>query len=217
MSSTLKILLVDDHEVVRRGVATLLADQPGWTVVAEAADGRVAIRLAKRHQPDVVVMDIGMAELNGFEATRQIRRKVPTAEVLILSMHDSDELVREVISAGARGYVLKSDAGRQLIAAVEAVAKHEPFFTSKLAAKAYADSLKPKRRRGRPALTSLTAREREVLQLMCEGHVSREVGERLAISSRTVETHRKRLMKKVGVSTLLGLIRYALRTRIVEP
>src|SRR5829696_5379214 len=130
MERPLRILLVDDHEVVRRGVRALLEQQPEWVMCCEASEGHEAVRRAVEDKPDLVIMDIGMPRLNGFEATRQIRRKLSGVEVLILSMHESEQLIREVISAGARGYVLKSDAGRDLVAAVSALSRHEPFFTS---------------------------------------------------------------------------------------
>ena len=214
MIHPLKILLVDDHEVVRRGLASLLECHDGCEIVGEAGDGRSAVSLARQTEPDVVVMDVGLPELNGFEATLQIRAALPRTEVLILTTHDGEQLVREVIAAGARGYVLKSDAGRQLVAAVRSLGKHRPFFTSKIAAKVYADSSRL-RGRGRPRSVGLTPREREVLQLLAEGKHNREVAERLVLSVKTVETHRARIMRKVGVDSLAGLVRYAVREGIV--
>ena len=210
----LRLLLVDDHEVVRRGMAALLEGNEGWQIVGEAADGRSAVKLAQESRPDVVVMDVGMPELNGFEATRQILKVLPRTEVLILTMHDGEQLVREVIDAGARGYVLKSDAGRQLVAAVHSLGRHQPYFTSEIAAKVYAEATQPPRR-GRPASIGLTRREREVLQLLAEGHNNREVAERLGITVKTAETHRARLMRKVCVGSLAELVRYAVREGIV--
>lgn len=213
-TSPLKLMLVDDHEVVRRGMAALLEGREDWQIVGEAADGRSAVKLAQATIPDVVVMDIVMPELNGFEATRQILKVLPQTEVLILTMHDGEQLVREVVSAGARGYVLKSDAGRQLVAAVQSLSRHQPYFTSKIAAKVYAES-RARPRRGRPASVGLTRREREVLQLLAEGRNNREVAERLERSVKTIETHRARLMRKVGAGSLAELVRYAVREGIV--
>lgn len=210
----LRLLLVDDHEVVRRGMAALLEGHEGWQIVGEAADGRSAVKLAEETRPDVVVMDVGMPELNGFEATRQILKVLPQIEVLILTLHDGEQLVREVIDAGARGYVLKSDAGRQLVAAVHSLARHQPYFTSEIAARVYAEA-RHQPHRGRPATLGLTRREREVLQLLSEGHNNREVGVRLGISVKTIETHRARVMRKVGVRSLAALVRYAVREGIV--
>ncbi|MEA3207117.1 MAG: hypothetical protein QOE70_174 [Chthoniobacter sp.] len=212
----LKLLLVDDHEVVRRGMAALIESHRDWRIVGEAGDGRRAVQLAEEHQPDVVVMDIGMPELNGFEAARQILKAVLGVEILILSMHESEELVREVIDAGARGYVLKSDAGRHLVAAVESLARGQPFFTSQLAARVYEET-RHRVRRGRPPVIGLTRREREVLQLLGEGRHNREVAARLEISIKTVETHRARIMRKLDVRTVAELVLYAVRANIIQP
>lgn len=213
----LKILLVDDHEVVRRGLSALLETRPGWTVVGEASDGRTAVRMARETEADVVIMDIGMPELNGFEATRKIRKSRPEAELLVLSMHESEQLVREIIGAGARGYVLKSDAGRDLIAAVEALSRHEPFFTSHVAAKVFQLANRQEvRKRGRKPQAGLTRREREIIQLLAEGHNNREIADRLGISVKTAETHRSRLMRKLDVTSLAALVRYAIREQIVQ-
>ena len=214
MSTPLRILLVDDHEVVRRGLAALLEGHDGWQIVGEAADGRSAVQLARATRPDVVVMDVAMPELNGFEAAQQIREALPRTEVLILTMHDGEQLVREVIAAGARGYVLKSDAGRQLVAAVRSLGEHRPYFTSQIAAKVYAES-QARPSRGRPPSIGLTRREREVVQLLAEGHNNREVAERLGRSVKTIETHRARVMRKVGAGSLAELVRYAVREGIV--
>ena len=210
----LRLLLVDDHEVVRRGMAALLDGNDGWEIVGEAADGRRAVTLATETRPDVVVMDVAMPELNGFEATRQIRKALPQTEVLILTLHDSEQLVREVIDAGARGYVLKSDAGRQLVAAVSSLGRHQPYFTSAIAAKVYAET-QQEPRRGRPPTIGLTRREREVLQLLAEGNNNREIADRLGRSAKTIETHRARLMRKVNAGSLADLVRYAIREGIV--
>lgn len=213
----LRVLLVDDHELLRRGVAALLTGHAGWTVVGEASDGRSAVRMAEETRPDVVVMDIGMRELNGFEATRQIHQSRPETQVLIFTMHESEHLVRETIAAGARGYVLKSDASQQLVAAVEALSRHEPYFSSRIAARVFEEVSLPKRpRRGRRRESGLTQREREVVQLLAEGLHNREVAARLGISVKTAETHRARVMRKLGVASLAELVRYAVRENIVE-
>jgi DNA-binding NarL/FixJ family response regulator len=211
---TVRLLLVDDHEVVRRGLAALLEGNDEWEIVGEAGDGRSAVKLAEETRPDVIVMDVAMPELNGFEATRQILKAAPKTEVLILTLHDGEQLVRDVIEAGARGYVLKSDAGRELVAAVSSLARHQPYFTSAIAARVYEESRR-KPARGRPAASGLTRREREVLQLLAEGCNNREVADRLGLSVKTIETHRARVMRKVGVGSLAELVRYALREGIV--
>ena len=215
---TIRILLADDHEVVRRGLRALLETHPGWEVCGEAADGRAAVALAQKLSPDIVVMDIGMPQLNGFEATRQILERTRGIEVLVLSMHDSEQMVREVIGAGARGYVLKSDAGRDLVAAVEALLRRESFFTPSVALSVRASELKvagSKRPSLRPA-GELTRREREVLQLLAEGRANKVVARVLGISVKTAETHRARIMRKLGMKSLADLVRYAIRNGFIE-
>ncbi len=211
-----RILLVDDHEVVRRGLRALLETHPGWVVCGEAADGRTAVRLARSLVPHIVVMDLIMPELNGLEATRQILDKDRQVQILVLSMHESDQVVREVLAAGARGYVLKSDAGRDLVAAIEALLRGRPFFTSRVAANIHELEFKarPGRRAFKP-LGQLTAREREVLQLLAEGRTNKEVGHLLGISVKTAETHRARVMRKLSVDSVADLVRYAIRNGFI--
>ena len=218
-AKTPRILLVDDHELVRRGLRALLEMQPGWVVCGEAADGRTAVDLAQKLAPDIVVMDIGMPQLNGIEAARQILERTHGIEVLMLSVHDSEQAVREVIGAGARGYVLKSDAGRDLVAAVEALLRREPFFSPSVAVSVRAAALKisaPTRASLRPAGV-LTRREREVLQLLAEGRANKAVAKLLGISVKTAETHRARIMRKLRFKSLAELVRYAIRNGFVEP
>jgi DNA-binding NarL/FixJ family response regulator len=211
-----RIMLVDDHEVVRRGIAGLLAEHPQCEVCGEAGDGRSAVKLAQTLQPDIVIMDLGMPELNGFEATRQLRRAVPDLQVLALSMHDSEQMIREVIAAGARGYVLKTEAGAQLLEAVDALRERRPFFNSRFAAAAH-DALQSAGVRKRSARgRELTRREREILQLLAEGRTNRETGEALKISVKTVETHRARIMKKLQIASVAGLVRYAIRNNMIQ-
>jgi DNA-binding NarL/FixJ family response regulator len=213
----MKILLADDHEVVRRGMRVLLEARPGWQVCDEAVDGRDAVEKTVRHRPEVVILDIGMPVLNGLDAARQIRKELPATEVLILTMHESEQVVREVIEAGARGYVLKTDAGRALVKAVEALAQHKTFFTSRVADLAER-ALQANDREGSAKETSvLTQREREVVQLLAEGRTNKDVAESLGISVRTVETHRNNIMRKLGGHTLSDLVRYAVRNNIVAP
>ena len=214
----IRILLADDHEIVRRGLRALLETHPGWEVCGEAADGRAAVELAQKLSPDIVVMDIGMPQLNGFEATRQILERTRGIEVLVLSMHDSEQMVREVIGAGARGYVLKSDAGRDLVAAVEALLRREQFFSPSVASSVRASDLKvagSKRPSLRPA-GELTRREREVLQLLAEGRTNKAVAQALGISVKTAETHRARIMRKLGMKSVAELVRYAIRNGFIE-
>ena len=213
-----QILLVDDHEIVRRGLRALLEIHPGWEVCGEAADGRAAVQLAVALQPHVVVMDLSMPNLNGFDAAHQIIERLPDVKILILSMHESEQLVREVLAAGVRGYILKSDAGRDLIAAVEALERGETFFTSQLASRIHAKEFKDaKRSRTARRKGPLTPREREILQLLAEGRTNREMGTNLGISVKTAETHRARVMRKLGVGSLADLVRYAIRNGLIQP
>ena len=215
---TIRILLADDHEVVRRGLRALLETHDGWEVCGEAADGRAAVELAQTLAPDIVVMDIGMPQLNGFDATRQILERARGIEVLVLSMHESEQFVREVIGAGARGYVLKSDAGRDLVAAVEALLRRETFFSPSVATSVRAAALRvagPKRPSLRPA-GELTRREREVLQLLAEGRANKAVAKELGISVKTAETHRARIMRKLEMKSLADMVRYAIRNGFIE-
>jgi DNA-binding NarL/FixJ family response regulator len=215
----MRILIADDHEIVRRGLRNLLETQANWEVAGEAITGRQAVEEAKRLSPDLVIMDISMPEMNGLEATRQICKIAPDTQVLILSIHENEQLVHEVLEAGARGYVLKSDAGRDLIAAVESLCQHKPFFTpkvSEMVLEGYlkngnvADSHKSPQNR-------LTTREREIVQLLGEGQTNKEVAERLNISVKTVETHRSHIMEKLNIHSLGDLIRYAVRNHLIQP
>jgi DNA-binding NarL/FixJ family response regulator len=210
-----RILLADDHDVVRRGVRSLLEARPRWQVCGEAANGREAVRLAARLNPDVAVLDLEMPELNGLEATRQIKRKLPDTEVLIYSVHETEQLIREVLAAGARGYVLKADAGRQLVDAVESLSRHKPFFTARASEALLETFLKSPLAAGEVSL--LTDREREVMQLLAEGKVNKEVASALGISVKTVETHRAALMRKLGMNSIVELVHYAIRNHLVRP
>jgi DNA-binding NarL/FixJ family response regulator len=210
-----RILLADDHDVVRRGVRALLEARPCWQVCGEAANGREAVKLAVSLKPDIAVLDLEMPELNGLEATRQIKRKLPNTEVLIYSMHETDQLIREVLAAGARGYVLKADAGRQLVDAVEALSRHKPFFTTRASETLLESFLKSPLAAGEVSL--LTDREREIVQLLAEGKANKEVASALGISVKTVETHRATLMRKLGMNSIVELVHYAVRNHLVRP
>jgi len=214
----LKILLADDHSLMRRGLRSILEAQPGWQVCAEAHTGREAVALAMQLRPDVVVLDVCMPELNGIEATRQIRKASPRTEVLILSVHESDHLVREVIEAGARGYLLKSDSDRELVAAIDSLARHKPFFTGRatemLLGGGTSDSGMASQ--DREAGQRLTAREREIVQLLAEGKTSKEVASVLNISTKTAETHRAHIMRKLEFHSVGEIVRYAVRNQIID-
>ena len=210
---SLRILLADDHELLRQGLRTLIEGQSDWQVCGEASTGREAVAKARELKPDIVVMDFTMPELNGMEATRQIRAALPRTQVLLLTMHESEELVREVLAAGARGYVLKSDAGRVLVDALKALADQKPYFTSKISALVLEGYLNPITREN----PTLTPREREIVQLVAEGRSTKELADRLGISPKTAETHRTNIMRKLNVHSVSEVVRYAIRNKLVEP
>ncbi len=213
---SVRILVADDHEVVRRGVCALLESQPGWVVVGEAITGREAVKKAAKLKPDVVVLDISMPELNGLEATRQIVKAAPQSEVLILTIHDSEQVARQVLAAGARGYVLKSDAGRNLVTAIDTLQQHKPFFTTAVSEMVFRDFLKSNRSVDDAPSDRLTQREREIVQLLAEGKSNKEVASMLGISVKTAETHRRNVLIKLNLHSISDLIHYAIRNKIIE-
>jgi len=215
-----RILLADDHEIVRRGLRSLLEEQPGWQVVGEAGDGREAVAKTKELKPSVVVLDISMPTLNGLEATRQIVKEEPRTKVLILSMSESDALVREVLEAGARGYVLKTDLSRDLISAVEEIHRDRTFFTNKvgqMVLEGYLDT-GPGSKAQSVAVKKdrLTPRQREIVQLLAEGKSSKEVAVTLGLSTKTAETHRANIMQRLNCHSVSELVRYAVRNGIIQ-
>lgn len=207
------ILIADDHEVVRSGVRGIIEDHVGWSVVAEAADGKQAIDKSIATKPDVAILDYSLPLISGIEATRQIRMRVPSVEVLIFTMHDNEILMRDLFKAGARGYLLKSDAAQHLIAAVESLAAHRPFFTGK-ASEALLETFLTSTRQ---IDQILTGRERSVVQLVAEGHSNKQIANVLSISVKTVETHRASVMRKLDIGSTAALVRYAVRNKLIEP
>ena len=214
--SNVRILIADDHELIRRGLVASLAERPDWTIVAEAADGRQACELAALHAPDIAVLDLTMPELNGLDVTRHIRASTPKTRILIVTAHESDQLIREVLDAGAMGYVLKSDAGRVLVQAVEALLDERPFFTSKVARFVLDGYLRSAEESASPATVGLSPRERHIVQLLAEGSNNKEVARTLQLSVKTVETHRSNIMRKMEFGSLADLVRYAIRNKIVD-
>jgi DNA-binding NarL/FixJ family response regulator len=210
-----RILIADDHEVVRRGIRALIESHPGWEVCGEAQDGREALERAREVRPDLVLLDVGMPNLNGLEAARQILGSCTATHILILTMHYSPQLVREIFAVGARGFLLKSDAGRDLVAAVEAVQNHRTFFTSQVM-QAVADGYLNPDQTEKPSRGNLTPREREVLQLLAEGKTSKEVAVALNLSVKTAETHRTNIMRKLDLHSVADLTLYALRNGIAQ-
>jgi DNA-binding NarL/FixJ family response regulator len=214
----LRILLADDHDIVRRGLRELLEQQPGWSVCAEAANGREAVEMALEHRPQVAILDLTMPELNGLEATRRIRQALPETQVLVFTMHDSEELLRGVLRAGARGYLLKSDAARQLVPAVESLAQRKAFFSGRVSEVLLEGFLDSERRRSDElGIERLTAREREIVQLLAEGKSNKEVARALDLSVKTVETHRGAVMRKLDLHSIADLVRFAIRNHMIAP
>jgi DNA-binding NarL/FixJ family response regulator len=211
--AVVRILIADDHEVVRAGLQRILEAQSNWEVVAVVGNGSEAIQKATETKPDVAVIDYSMPLVNGIEVTRQVRAQLPKTEVLVFTMHDNETLIGELLKAGARGYLLKSDANRHLIAAIEALALHRPYFTPKVS-DALLNSFT-----GRPGKknTLLTSREREVVQMIAEGHTNKAIARLLNISLKTVETHRAAVMRKLNLSSFAALVRYAIRNKMIEP
>jgi DNA-binding NarL/FixJ family response regulator len=214
----LRILIADDHDVVRSGLRHLLSEHPGWEVCGEAVTGREAVAMARELVPNVAILDLTMPELNGLEATRQIKSAVPSTEVLIFTMHESERLMRDVLAAGARGYLLKSDAARHVVLAVETLAAHKPFFTSKVSETLLESFLRTaKDAQSESVADPLTAREREIVQLLAEGNSNKRIASRLNISIKTVETHRASIMRKLGVNSIAEIVRYAVRNGLAMP
>jgi DNA-binding NarL/FixJ family response regulator len=214
----LRLLIADDHEIVRKGLRSILETAHDCEVVGEAVDGRQAVTMAKELTPDIVVLDLAMPSLNGLEATRQILKNRPQTKVVILTMHETDPLIRQVLDAGARGYILKTDAGRDLVSAVEALRRNKTFFTSRVAQMILDGFLKgePRPADNQPAGGRLTARQREIVQLLAEGKSSKEVAVALGLSVKTAETHRANIMRKLDCHSVSEVVRYAIRNKIIE-
>src|SRR6185295_15007738 len=214
-----RVLMADDHAVMRRGIREILEADSEIEVVGEAADGREAIRLAEKLKPNVMILDLGMPELNGLDAIRHVRRELPEIELLAFSMHDSEELIREVFAAGARGYVLKSDSAVYLAEGVKSLFRHKPFFTPRIS-EAILNSLVTAGGENRAETVShgpLSTREREILQLLAENKSNKEIASRLAISVRTVETHFRSLMQELYATSIFELVPCAMRNAVVQP
>jgi DNA-binding NarL/FixJ family response regulator len=213
-----RILVADDHDIFRRGLKDLLVSHPGWEVVGEAKTGREAVVQAEELKPDIIVIDISMPELNGLEAARKIHKDFPKIGILILTVHFSDQLLTDIVEAGARAYIMKSDADRDLVSAVEALTTRRTFFTA-CAAEILLNGYSKDNSVPDPQSHlrhRLTAREREIVQLLAEGKTSKEVASVLGISVKTAETHRANIMRKLEIHSVSEVVRYAVKNQIIE-
>jgi DNA-binding NarL/FixJ family response regulator len=210
--SPIRILIADDHDIVREGVRALIRQQSHWEICGEASTGRKAVAEAEKLKPDIIVMDIGMPELNGLDATRRIKRVLPNTEVLIFTANETEEIVKNVFKAGARAYLLKSEANNHLVPAIEALCKRRTYFSSKVSELVFSGYLKGDAATSDP---TLTPRERETVQLIAEGKSNKDVSSILGISVKTVEAHRAAIMRKLELDSVADLVRYAVRNGIV--
>lgn len=216
MVDKIRILLADDHTILRNGIRAILEDEPGMVVVGEAEDGRTAVSLACQLKPDIVIMDIAMPLLNGLEATRQIKRSCPGVKVIILSMHDNEEYIVQVLEAGAMGYILKDAAARELINALRTVHRGEAVLSPAITRIVIEDYLRWGGIRPTEDADELSPREREILQLIAEGYSSKQISEILVISIKTVQAHRNSLMQKLNLHNRGELVKYAIQKKIIE-
>jgi DNA-binding NarL/FixJ family response regulator len=214
--SALRVLLCDDHPLVRSGIRALVQDFPEATIVAEADNGREAVALAKQHRPDLVVMDISMRELNGIEATAQIRAELPQTRVLILSMHTTEDFVRRALKVGASGYLVKDSAPLELKMAIEAVRRGETYLSSRVSRTLLSGLVDGRPPDAASEMDALTPRQREILQLIAEGKSTKEIAFTLSVSVKTVETHRAALMDRLGIRDVAGLVVFAVRHNLIS-
>lgn len=214
-----RILVVDDHDIVRQGVRALIGSQPEWEICGEARSGREALKLAAELQPDIIVMDLLMPDLNGLDAARQIKKQLPSTEILILTGHEDTELIQAVFDAGIRAYLFKSQAREHLVPAITALLARKPYLTSRISEVLFRrfEQQNTGGEKEARADVALTAREREIIQLLAEGRSNKEVASSLVISIKTVETHRASIMRKLNLDSLSDLVRYAIRKKIIEP
>ncbi len=208
---SIQILIADDHEIVREGLRALIEDEPDMKIVGEAKSGREAVEMAEELRPDVVLMDVGMPDLNGIEAARKITRRAPGVKILALSIHSGGQFVAKMLEAGASGYLLKDNAFEELAAALRRVTQDKTYLCSEVTGPIVEDYLNRLGEEEDAKASPLTSREREVLQLLAEGLISKQIASRLNISPKTVETHRSRLMKKLGIHSVAELTKYAIR------
>jgi len=215
--SAVRVLIADDHQALQEGVRVIIEQQPGWGVCGTAATGREAVELARKLNPDVVVLDLVMPELNGLEVLRRIKRFLPQTEVLIFTAHFEEELIRQAFAAGARSFVLKTEPLSSLVEAIRALAEHKPFFTNKVSEVLFARLVDAAEHNGNSKpVHRLSTREREIVQLLAEGKSNKDVAVALGISVRTAESHRASVLRKLGIDSIAELVRYAVRNGIIE-
>ena len=217
MKKEIRILIADDHEIVRRGIRSLIETEWGWQICGEAAEGRQAVTLSLELKPDIIIVDVSMPELGGVEVTRQIKRDLPETEVLVFTGQDSEAIIHQLLAAGALGFVLKNEAAAHLIPAIKALCDHKPFFGAHVSNIVFEHYLKSAAQPKQAAPDGLTPREREIVQLLAEGKSNKDVATVLGISIKTVETHRAAIMRKLGFASFSELVRYAVRNHMVQP
>jgi DNA-binding NarL/FixJ family response regulator len=214
----LKILIADEHDVMRQDFNAIIEGHPGWEVCGVASNGREAVEKAGELRPHVVVIDLMMPELNGLDAARQIKRQLPATEILMFTAHQTEELIRNAFEAGVKSFVLKAEAPQFLVEAIESLARHKPFFTGKVSEILFsqilnrADGVRGDAPKGQP----LSAREREIVHLLADGKSNKEVAAALGISVRTAESHRAAILRKLNLDSIAGLVRYAIRNKLIE-
>jgi len=211
-----RILIADDHDIVRKGLRALVEEESSWQVVADVQDGRSAVAKTQELKPDIAILDIAMPSLNGLDATKQIVKVNPDTKVLILTMHDSERLIQHVLNAGARGYLMKTDAGRDLVVAIRALLLGQTYFTQRVAQIVLDTFTGKKTTTTEGDIQSLTAKEREVVQLLAEGKCSKEAADVLNVSTKTLETHRSNIMRKLGCHSVTDVVRYAIRNHLAQ-
>jgi len=209
-----RIIIVNDHEAIRRGVRQIVETKPYYQVVGETGDGRSALEMAKDVRPDIAIIDYSIPELNGLDLSHALKRQNPRIEILLYTMHDREEIVMDVLRAGVRGFVLKSDTEKHLLAALDALAIHRPYFSGAISVTLLGQFLESKTTE---MASSLTHREREIVQQVAEGRINKEIAARLSISIKTVETHRASAMRKLKLNTTADLVRYAVRNQLIQP
>jgi DNA-binding NarL/FixJ family response regulator len=215
----ISILLVDDHQIVREGLRAILASRIEWKICGEADNGRTAVTMSAATRPDVVILDFAMPDLNGLEAARQIRGISSDTEILMLTMHNSDRLIRECVQSGVKGFLFKNDVAKNLVSAVDALARHETFFAPEVSSLILSSYLLKNTSSPQDAhsVERLTTREREVVQLVAEGKTTKEIALILGISEKTIETHRTNVLRRLKLRSAIDLVRYAIRNHIIEP